>query len=183
MNRYSFKHFTIEIFDHSENREDQSNYHKIYFVNDENNYQSSSKYGIRVYDSEQKISTCILIGSEGTTTIHPTSSLLDNDRLIICCSNTIFSLVLPELELNWKIEADPITCFQIIQYEEDYIVHGELQISKITPDGTIKWTFGGSDIFVCIDGESSFELMGDHILLRDFEKNIYKLDFNGQLME
>jgi len=107
---------------------------------------------------------------------------VDNEQLVICCCDTVFCLTLPDLHLKWKTRADDATCFQIFKQQDDYIVHGELQITKLDKNGKIKWQFGGADIFVCIDGEEAFKLESDGILLRDFAKTEYKIDFDGKLL-
>ena len=63
----------------------------------------------------------------------------DNNSIIICCGNALFSLSLPELKLNWKKEIDSSTAFEIFKMNEDYIIHGELEISRIDKYGNILW--------------------------------------------
>lgn len=91
-------------------------------------------------------------------------------------------LTIPGLKLKWKTQCDPATCFQIYKLQDDYIIHGELQITKLNKDGQIKWELGGADIFVSIDNEEEFKLEHDGILLTDFAKVKYKIDFNGKLI-
>jgi hypothetical protein len=91
-------------------------------------------------------------------------------------------LSLPDLQLNWSTILDTATCFQIFKLDDDYLVHGEIEISRIDQKEAIKWKFGGADIFVSIDGEEEFKLGEDHILLTDFSKSKYKIDFDGNLL-
>ena len=53
-----------------------------------------------------------------------------------------------------------------------------MQVVKFDKDGKVKWVFGGSDIFVSIDNEDEFKIENDGILLTDFAKTKYKIDFN-----
>ena len=94
----------------------------------------------------------------------------------------LFCLGLPDLQLNWQTTVDLAACFEVFKLEEDYIVHGEIEISRIDKYGKIKWSFSGVDIFVVLDETKSFVLHSDHIFLTDFEKNTYKIDFNGKLI-
>jgi outer membrane protein assembly factor BamB len=185
MNRHQYKNLTIEViyeptykFGSTDNN---FNFSKHYFGDGATEY-LSSKHGIKIYQDGQIIESCIIIGSGGATAVHQNSSLLDKDQLIICCSDTIFCLTLPDLELKWKTQTDQATCFQIFKKQDDYIIHGELQVVKLDKDGKIKWEFGGADIFVSIDNEEEFKIENDGILLTDFAKTKYKIDFEGKLI-
>ena len=59
------------------------------------------------------------------------------------------------MNLKWNTQADEVTCFQIYVLQEDYIIHGELEISRIDKNGNIKWQYSGADIFVTSDGEEA----------------------------
>jgi hypothetical protein len=108
--------------------------------------------------------------------------LLDGNKLLICCCNTIFCLSVSDLELLWQTQADTITCFKIFKFESDYIVHGDLVISRIDNYGSIKWEFGGRDIWVSMGDKSEFTISSDFIQLFDFYDNEYIIDFNGELL-
>jgi hypothetical protein len=86
------------------------------------------------------------------------------------------------LELKWATQSDPATCFGIYKLQDDYIVHGEIEISRLDKEGNIKWQFGGSDIFVTFDADDAFKLNADHIALTDFYRIKYKIDFNGKII-
>ncbi|WP_276975557.1 hypothetical protein [Flavobacterium filum] len=185
MNRHQYKNLTIEVIDEPTYKfgstDNNFNFSKHYFGDGATEY-LSSKHGIKIYQDGQIIESCIIIGSGGATTVHQNSSLLDKDQLIICCSDTIFCLTLPDLELKWKTQTDQATCFQIFKKQDDYIIHGELQVVKLDKDGKIKWEFGGAEIFVSIDNEEEFKIENDGILLTDFAKTKYKIDFEGKLI-
>lgn len=55
-------------------------------------------------------------------------------------------------------------------------------MTKLDKDGNKKWEFGGADIFVSMDNEEEFKLESDGILLTDFAKTKYKIDFDGKLL-
>ncbi len=156
-------------------------YSKHYFGGGATKY-PASKHGIRVYKDDQVADSCIVTGSGGATGVHKTSFLLDKDQLLICCCDTVFCLMLPNLELKWKTQADQATCLQIFKQQDDYIVHGETQVAKLDKDGKIKWEFCGADIFVGINDEEEFKIVTDGILLTDFAKTKYKIDFDGKLI-
>ena len=185
MSRYEYKDLIIEVINEStykfSSTDNNFNYLKHYF-SDGVNECPTSKLGIKIYQDDQLIDSCLIIGSGGATGIHQNSSLLDKDQLIICCCDTIFCLTLPDVELKWKTQADRATCFQIFKHQDDYIIHGELQVAKLDRDGKIKWEFSGADIFVSIDNEEEFKIEDDGILLTDFAKTKYKIDFDGKLI-
>ena len=185
MNRHKYKDLIIEVLDEPTYKfgstDNNFNYSKHYFGDEATEY-PTSKHGIKIYQDDQIIDNSIIIGSGGSTGIHQNSSLLDNDQLLICCCDAIFCLTLPDLELKWKTQADHATCFQIFKLQDDYIVHGELQVAKLDKNGIIKWVFGGADIFVSIDNEEEFKIESDGILLTDFSKTKYKIDFDGKLI-
>jgi hypothetical protein len=102
---------------------------------------------------------------------------------VICCSNTVFKLSLPDLNLEWKTIADSVTCFGIHYLGEDYVVHGELEIAKLDKDGKIVWKQSGRDIWTTIEGINNFTVNNDCILATDWEYNRYKFDYDGKLLE
>ncbi|PCI35093.1 MAG: hypothetical protein COB60_04285 [Flavobacteriaceae bacterium] len=185
MNRHQYKGLIIEVLDEPTytfgSADNNFKYSKHNFGEGATEY-PTSKHGIKIYRDDQIVDSCIVIGSGGATGIHQNSSLVDNDRLVICCCDTIFSYTLPDLELKWKTQADQATCFQIFKQQSDYIIHGELQVTKLDRDGNKKWEFGGADIFVSIDNEDEFKIDSDGILLTDFAKTKYKIDFDGKLI-
>ena len=185
MNRHQYKNLTIEVTDEPTYKfgstDNNFNYSKHYFGDGATEY-PTSKHGIKIYQDDQIVESCIIIGSGGATGVHQNSSLLDKDRLIVCCCDTLFCLPLPDLELKWKTKADQPTYFQILKHKDDYIIQGEFQVAKLDKDGKIKWEFSGADIFVSLDNEEGFKIENDGILLTDFAKTKYKIDFDGKLI-
>lgn len=175
-----FKNLTIEIFDDSTysygSTDNKFNYLKHYFGDGGEEY-PVSKHAVKIFDNDKEINSCIVIGSAGATGIHKNSALIDNDKLIICCRDTIFCLTLAELNLHWQTKMDNATSFQVFKLENDYLVHGELEISRVDNERKIKWQFGGADIFVTIEGQEEFEFNTDHLMLTDFCNTKYKIDF------
>jgi len=114
------------------------------------------------------------------TTNHKNAVILEDKRFLICCSDSIFCLSIPDLTLLWRTRADEATCFEIFKYQDSYIVHGELEISRLDQDGKITWKQGGADIFVTSDGRSGFEMTDDYIIAKDFQNRTYKFDYSGK---
>jgi len=184
MNQYSYKNLEIEIFNDSGFTPGPDNTHTYlahYYAEGPESY-CSSFHGVKISGGETEMNSCLLYGSGGSAGIYSNSSLPDNNRLVICCGDSLFCLNLPSLELQWNIQADMVTCFEVFKYENDYLVYGELEISRINAEGKIQWSFSGADIFVSMDDEVSFTLQSDHIALVDFQGNKYQVDFDGKLI-
>ncbi|MBI4930215.1 MAG: hypothetical protein HY841_05595 [Bacteroidetes bacterium] len=185
MQRHIYNDLTIAVFDdptYTVDSSDNNNvYSKLYFDDSgqPQQFQPTSKHGVKIYRDSEEINNCLVLATGGGTTIHPTASLVDNGQLLICCCDTIFCLTVPELQLKWKTKADTATCFQIVKLQADYIVHGEIEITRLDSDGKIKWQYGGADIFVTLDSHA-FTLNSDHIAVTDFYNTKYKIDFDGK---
>ncbi len=134
MNKYFYKNFTVEVFNDSTfslNSSDNLNVYKnIYFGENAEKY-PSSKHGIRLIENGEEINNCLIIGSCGGTGINKNSSILDNNNLLVCCSDSVFSISILDLKLNWVKKLDMATCFKIFRIEDDFVVHGELEITRI----------------------------------------------------
>jgi hypothetical protein len=162
----------------------QNRLHSLYLSNilkhGYRSHMTTSKHGIKIYQDGKEKNSCIILGTGAGTGIYDHSSVVAAGQLLVCCADNIFCLSLPDLNLEWNLQADQTTCFQIYNLQEDYIVYGELAISRIDKNGNIKWQYGGCDIFVTLDGEEAFTLNPDHIALTDFNYAKYKVDFNGK---
>lgn len=181
MNVYLYKDLKVEVFNVPRSDIDLVAYSKCYSVNTED-YLPAAQHAVRLYENGQIVNSCMLMATGGATGIYKNSSLLDDNHLLVCCCNTVFCLRLPDLALIWNKNLDLATCFQIFPLKEDYIVHGEVSITRIDKAGDIKWEFSGPDIFVSMTGSEEFVLEENLILLTDFEGNKYKLDFEGKLI-
>ncbi len=185
MQRYFYNKYTIEVFNGSTfsltSNDNLEVYENIYFGEVAEQY-PTSKHGIKLIDNDKEIKNCLIIGSGGATTIHPNSSILDNDNILICCSDSVFSISIVDLKLKWVKKLDMATCFQIFKIENDFVIHGELEITRINSFGNIIWQFGGADIFVSMDEEDAFQLNDNHIVLKDFTGTSYMIDFDGNII-
>jgi len=143
----------------------------------------SSYMQIGIYKGEEILKT-VLLGSEGGGTgVHETSFIIEPDRVLICCSNSVFCLSIADLNLLWRTRADSATCFEIFNYEDGYIVHGELEISRLGRDGAILWQQSGADIFTTSEGgKNDFLITGNYILATDWHNRKYKFDFDGNII-
>ena len=153
-----------------------------YFQGDINGdrYYPTSKHGIRIFENDEEIRSAIVCETGGATGIHEESALINGNDLYLCCCDNVYCLSIPNLDLKWNKRLDPATCFGIYSFKGDFIIHGELQISRIDLDGNQKWTFGARDIFVTEDGSDSFKIKEDKIHLKDWMGYNYIIDENGK---
>jgi hypothetical protein len=179
-----FKEYTVEIVDNpglSPGSADNNliGYYRVY--SDDTEYQPTSKHGIRITKEGQSVSSAIICGTGGATGMLDNSFLITAGDVLICCSDTVFSFKLPELTLNWRRQLDAATCFAIYPFEDDFIVHGELEIKRIDGEGNVKWNFSAKDIFVTQDGKEAVKLIRDTIEVTDWDGHKYILNGEGQV--
>jgi hypothetical protein len=175
--------FKIEVFDDNEynsSAERPISYDQVIQAEQDMKYSPSSQHAIKVYEADKLINTAIILASGGGTGVHEDTAFIDQGNLIIRCSNKLFSLSLPELKINWMTEPDLATCFSVHKYQDTYISHGELSISRIDRTGKKLWSYGGADIFVCLYEGNPFEMHDNFIELTDFNGSKYRIDYNGQ---
>jgi len=184
--RVTYKDYSIDIIDdetYTLNSVDNlMTYQLEYFEGEgyEDRFYPTSKHGIRVNQNDKEIRSAIICEIGGATKIHENSFVIKNDSIFICCCDKVYSLGLPDLDLKWIKRFDPATCFGIYEFGNDFIIHGELQISRINKQGELKWDFGARDVFVLHDGSNAFKIKNDIIYLKDWEGYEYILDSNGK---
>lgn len=175
--------YQIDIYsEQSFTKNSVDNLHKYNFEYfDESNYVLPTMFGIKVFRASELLTSAIIGSVGGGTGIHKTSIIYEENRFLICCADSIFCLSIPDLKLLWRTKADDAACFEIHPYQNNYIVHGELQISRLNKNGIIIWQQRGADIFTTINGEQDFELTEHFIIAKDWENRIYRFDYNGKL--
>ncbi len=136
-------------------------------------YRPSSMHGLACFEARQARSSAILGASGGGTGVHGRSCVLLQDRCFVAVGDRVASLALPELALVWQAKVDEATCFglHLTPDEEHLVVHGELEISKLTLDGRRAWAFSGRDIFT---GECA--IRGNTVVVEDFDGRRYSID-------
>ena len=152
-------------------------YRKRYFT--ESDFILATKFGIQILENGLEYQNAIIGAEGGASGLHETSQLIDNERILICCGDTVFCLAIPDLNLIWKSKVDQFTCFEIFKIDGGYIVHGEMEISRIDENGQIVWKNSGADIFVVPDDTEDFKITDKYIKVLDWNKKVYKWDFDG----
>jgi outer membrane protein assembly factor BamB len=174
--------FVIDIFEDDQFDPDSADNpirYDHYYPSGEFPYAMVSQYGIRTTDLEgETISQVCIAASGGKTRPHETGLILSGSALTVCCADTVFSLLLPDLKLRWKTAVDDATCFEIFSHNSGYIVHGELNIVRLDDDGGQVWRFAGPDIFVTPKGKDDFSIEGDKVYARCWYNGLFILDAN-----
>jgi len=173
--------YQVKIIDESEYNPDwkdnSSDYEKKHFI--ESDYRLSTKFGIKIFENEIKLNSALITSEGGASGLHETSQVIENNRILICCCDSVFCLELPTLNLIWRTKVDWATALQIHKIDNGYIVHGELEITRIDNDGEIIWKNSGADIFVTPDGKDDFEISSGLIKVMDWDRKSYVWDFDG----
>jgi len=184
----SYKTFIIKILEDTRNSfslsDSTSNSSDCYSSENSDGF-VLTKYLLQTTNISEKIVKQVCIAGTGAITrIHERSCVLSNDQVTICCGNTVFSLTLPDLKLRWKTKADDASCFGIFQYKNDYILHGELAISKLDNTGNILWQFLSDDIFTTTSGKDNFKIEDNYIHVTNWNNILFKLNAEtGQQLE
>lgn len=185
MTHYSTEKYRIDIYADQTFKEGSvdnvNQYDLVYFKKSE--YVFPTVFGIKIYQDNKLLKSAVIGAIGGGTGIHNNSTIIEEDRLLVCCSDNVFCLSIPDLTLLWQTQADQATCFEIYKYLDSYIVHGEYEISRLDKDGRLIWQQSGADIFTTLDGKDSFEITDNYILATDWENRKYKFDFNGQAID
>jgi hypothetical protein len=184
MKHYTSEQYRIEIFeDKSFTKASQNKLIQYDFVHfDESQYLFPSIYGIKIFQNDTLIKNAVIGSVGGGTTIDENSVIIERERLLVCCSDTIFCLSIPNLTLLWKTQADQATCIEIFKFQDSYIIHGEFEISRLDKNGNILWQQSGADIFTTLEGKDDFEITENYILATDWENRKYKFDFDGNIV-
>ncbi|MDB5283141.1 MAG: hypothetical protein JWO06_2216 [Bacteroidota bacterium] len=156
------------------------------YRDEESNVYGGSRHVVKILSDGKIIQSAIVCGAGGGgTMIHPNSAVMVDAAIIICCSNKLFSLSLPDLRLNWLTAVDIATCFGIYKADGGLFTHGELTVARINMEGQIIWQTGLRDIIVNIEEnrtQNEFVMHDNYINLMDFKSNTYQLDFNGKFI-
>ncbi|WP_345954181.1 hypothetical protein [Mucilaginibacter sp. PAMB04168] len=175
---FNVNQYTITVKDAISRDLDNLSGFDVVYINDDG-YKPTSMQAIHLHSDGVLLKSIVLGANGGGTGVYANTALLDGDRLVTCCSDSVFCLCATSLELLWKTKADWATCFAIYKYKQDYIIHGEVELSRLDRSGNIVWQQSGADIFVTPHGDSNLLLLEDSIVAIDFEFSKYVFDYDG----
>lgn len=179
MIKTQYKDYTIIVFDDSyykENSADNSHHYDIIY-GASSEFGFTSLHGIKIYDVfDNLIKSVCVCTTGGGTGIHKNSFVISEGKLLICCCDSVFCLLIPSLTLEWNKVCDSATCFGIYSYQKDFIIHGEMEISRINGKGEILWQYSGRDIFTTLSVNDVFSIKENKIIVKDWLENTYIID-------
>ncbi|MBS7565757.1 hypothetical protein KHS38_15215 [Mucilaginibacter sp. Bleaf8] len=175
---FNVNEYTITVNDATSHALNNLSGFDAVYLNDDG-YKPTSMQAIHLHSDGVPLKSILLGATGGGTGVYDNTALIDNDRLVTCCSDTVFCLSTTRLDLLWQTKVDMATCFAVYQYQQDYIVHGELEISRLDSRGNIVWQNSGADIFVTPHGDSNLILLEDGIVATDFKFSKYVFDYDG----
>lgn len=170
---------TVSVNDHFSFNDPKNDRYDIIFNPQNYNSEDSVKaieFDVNLFKERKKIAIISFIGElegdiavlEGTVlTVLQDETFLQidviNGRIITTKPTDIFGSV-----------------FSLNKFEDDYIVHGEIEIARYDSDFNKIWSFSGKDIFASVTGGPAFEMTENSIKLYDFQDNYYEIDYNGK---
>lgn len=143
---------------------------------------------LNVSNSLQK-KTCLIKGIKGSSSLEKISKKnnsqsvkLEGDNLVLSIGSNLLSIDLNNFKVNWNFKPDFAEVFEFYDFQNDYLLRGELEIHRINKKGTVKWSYGGRDIWVNIEGKPEVQIEEKIIRLLDFNSDEYIIDFDGNTM-
>ena len=112
----------------------------------EPDYKASSIYEITSRISNRN---CVILAGGGASSVSIDTAIIKDSKCWIGIGDQLVCLSLPSLAMLWHKTIDGATCFGVFKSPdgEGLLIHGELDITKITFDGDILWSTSGKDIF------------------------------------
>ncbi len=145
---------------------------------------------ITIWQPEEKHKTCLIANIYGGIFLHTAteksncySIKLEGNTLFASLGAILISFDIECFEVNWFIEPDISEIFELYDLEDDFLVRGEHAIHRIDKRGQVKWSYGGMDIWVNINGQEEVILEENQIRLTDFSNNKYVIDFDGNTLK
>ncbi|WON95072.1 hypothetical protein [Sphingobacterium sp. UGAL515B_05] len=170
---YTDHQYTVESADNLRR------YKRVYVDDSCDRYSNVSNIAILVKHGQDEVASAILCDTGVFTGLSQSSFIIEDRVLYICTGNKLYYLNIPDLTLRWSGQVDYVTNFSVQKLEDDLLVHGELEITRITKLGEIKWRFGGHDIWVNNNGFPEITILHDRIKLVDYQSNFYAIGFDG----
>lgn len=188
---FYLKDYILELIDdknYSPGSADNINRYSKEYIGDtiiKNNYRATNKIGLRLFDrsTDEELTSIILCESGGLSSLHSQSFIFDDEKLMICIGTMVYCIRLPDLAKIWCYSFDHACIFSIHNIENDFVVHGELSISRFDKNGALKWTYSSNDIFVNLEDNVNFAVLNGRIKVRDWYGEIHLLDGNGRRID
>lgn len=142
-------------------------------------FKSTLYKALTILIKSEPVKKILIIGSYNAGTDN--LALVDEGNLIVLLNAEIYVINLACGEIvNYVVLGEFFPLWSIYNFDDGYIIHGELEIIKLNKDFEIEWSFSGSDIFVNpSDSREAFEIQGNTIQLIDWNGEVFRLDKDG----
>jgi hypothetical protein len=133
----------------------------------------TSRHGIVCRRGEVVGGSAVLLAGGGGSGVHEHSIAVLDNRAYVAVGDYVVCLELPALTLVWNTKADSATVFgvHLSRANDGILVHGELDITRLTLDGKTVWSVSGADIFT-----GDFSVDDERVRAHDFEGRAYVFD-------
>ncbi len=139
-------------------------------LNHSDHYASVYEFAIR--RGADTIAQAYSVASGGPSVVQGRSAVCIGSHVIYAQGNQVACINVEAGSLLWHVKADMATCWELylLLQPSAIIVHGELSVSKLWPDGAVAWEVGGRDIFT-----GPFEVREDTVLATDWDEGRYTI--------
>lgn len=127
--------------------------------------------GVRVSEDERVLRSAALLLPLGCGEPGPATIVARPHALYLPAGSGVAALDLPSLEVRWRT-GSRIGCvmgLHEIPGDEALIVHGEISVARVEPDGRVAWEHAGRDVF---SGE--LRIVGDAVEVADWDGALYR---------
>lgn len=139
-------------------------------------------FELEVFTYSNASETSIVIIGDYASSIY-NCAVLKDDELVVLQNEAIIKLNLDSFESNvFRINDTFGTYMAIYEHNDNYIIHGELEIRMIDSSFDTIWTFSVKDIIINFPPEHPLCLNQNYISFYDFDYNYYEIDYNGKLL-
>ncbi|HEX5872487.1 MAG TPA: hypothetical protein VFY65_18785 [Longimicrobium sp.] len=137
--------------------------------------------GVRVSEGERVLGSAVLLlplgcGEPGRATI-----VARPHTLYLPAGTEVAALDLPSLEVRWRTESS-IGCVMGLHErpdDEGLIVHGEISVARVEPDGRVAWEHAGRDIF-----SGALRIAGDAVEVTDQDGELHRFRVSdGEILQ
>ncbi|HEY1045711.1 MAG TPA: hypothetical protein VGF79_04685 [Bacteroidia bacterium] len=132
---------------------------------------------------ESPVSACLLGATGEATGVSDLTVLMCDECVLVSCADSVFCLSLPDLNLNWKVKADVVTCLGLYQIGSNYLIHGAFEISMLDEEGNCLWNLSSKGIsWDFYNGIEKLSLERDYFKVWDWDKRMFCFNFEGELV-
>jgi hypothetical protein len=181
---FQFQNYKLDIFvddTYSFDSTDNKNHYDHIYPNENSIYQGASLAFV-LKENDRTIKSAVVKANSKIVTISKESLVVKENKLWILVANEIFLFELSTFSFIKNKELDMGANFAIYNLVTDFLVHGEMEIFRITKELDVIWQFSGADMWVNLNGKKEVQIFDNNILLTDFNDANYTLDFDGNLI-